>query len=284
MSSFILYINGLQGYKTLIGLIGKTYDIEVVLPLNIDNNATLDLCSKHDITVHSRTKDIPLDVGRKFDFLVSSAFPYFIYPSECELARNEALNIHAAILPAYKGVHSGIWALINGEETLGVTLHRISEKFDDGDVLRIKTFPVDDDMSLNIIRLKLFSLVIDVIDDFLNDGVATEKNDVSTKSVYWRRRVKEDSQINWHCNSRSIFYFVRALSRDPLYAFSQYNSNEYIFKKIVEVENNNIVELLAGEVVVEGEDIYIGCGQFDVIQVIDYEFSAKKLQTGMVLH
>ena len=58
-----------------------------------------------------------------------------------------AINIHASILPKYKGKHSDVWALINDEKTLGITVHKINEKFDDGEILHIEEIKINDSMT-----------------------------------------------------------------------------------------------------------------------------------------
>lgn len=49
--------------------------------------------------------------------------------------KNKIINIHYSLLPKYRGYHSTVWAIINDEKYLGLTIHEMSEYIDDGDII-----------------------------------------------------------------------------------------------------------------------------------------------------
>ncbi|MEM9649892.1 MAG: formyltransferase family protein, partial [Bacteroidota bacterium] len=56
------------------------------------------------------------------------------------LEKYDVINIHYSLLPAYRGLHSTAWAILNGEEELGLTIFRINQFMDDGPIIYQKAF------------------------------------------------------------------------------------------------------------------------------------------------
>src|SRR5688572_26343251 len=147
ITRLLLYLHGAQGLQTLRDLKMTDAEVEVVVPAGFDNTEIIEVCSAMCVPTHVRAKGKPLGVSNRFDLLVSSAFQFRILPCEYSAPRFGGVNLHAAVLPKYSGKHSLAWALINGESRLGVTLHRLAEEFDAGEILRIEYVDVTDEMS-----------------------------------------------------------------------------------------------------------------------------------------
>ena len=125
-----------------------TKNIICVVPQGFSNEQIINLCALHKLKIMTRARNESIDVGKyNCDILISSQFQFKIFKKEFEALRVGAINIHASILPKYKGKHSDVWALINDEKTLGITVHKINEKFDDGEILHIEEIKINDSMT-----------------------------------------------------------------------------------------------------------------------------------------
>lgn len=83
------------------------------------------------------------------DLLVSVACPYILKPPVLESAPMGCINIHHAPLPYYRGMMPTFWQLYYGERRVGVTIHYVNEKIDEGEVLFQETLPVEPGESLD---------------------------------------------------------------------------------------------------------------------------------------
>ncbi len=83
------------------------------------------------------------------DVLVSVACPYILRKSVLCLPRLDAINLHQAPLPRYRGMMPTFWQMYHGERTIGVTVHRISELLDEGPVLSRDALPISGNDSMH---------------------------------------------------------------------------------------------------------------------------------------
>jgi methionyl-tRNA formyltransferase len=277
----VLYIEGGQGQQTLVEFLKYTTDIFVVLPEGYSNEAIVSTCLQNNINYTIRRKGVPIKIMDDTDLLLSSQFPYKIDPREYESVSN-AINIHASILPSYKGTHSDVWSLINDEKILGVTAHRLNKYFDDGKVMHIEEFEINDSMDLNEIYQIASSKIPIIVSMIIDKTIFTSRKIKQYKDVNWRTRNLHDSIINWHLNSRKIFLFVRALSRPPIYAYSFYKRIKFNFLKIklTEIKDGS----LPGSVVKLNKEFFVVCGDSKLVKPIDVHSSGVSLEEGMVLH
>lgn len=92
----------------------------------------------------------------KPDLIVSVAAPQIFKTPLITLPRLGCINIHHAPLPRYKGMLPNFWQMYHGERTAGITIHRINERIDDGEILARHETPIAPDESLHelIVRTK----------------------------------------------------------------------------------------------------------------------------------
>jgi methionyl-tRNA formyltransferase len=92
-----------------------------------------------------------LDLLRGFDLdlIVSVAAPSIFKPALIDVPRLGCINIHHAPLPRYRGMMPNFWQLYHGEKTVGITIHRINPKIDEGEILLQRMVPVEPGESLD---------------------------------------------------------------------------------------------------------------------------------------
>lgn len=164
----------------------------------------------------------PLD----FDLLIN-CFANFRYRKLHH--RYPTVNVHLAPLPAYRGRHPLQWALINGEETFGVTIHDINDDYDDGAIRWQGTIEVEDGWSVPQLREALMRQVERGVVDFLNayDPARPGLSNDPGLATYVTRRYPVDSKLaNWSDRERT-YRTVTALRHDEHPAYFVYQDRNY---------------------------------------------------------
>lgn len=134
----------------------------------------------------------------------------------------DALNLHLAPLPRYRGRHPLQWALINGESQFGVSIHQMTSSWDAGPVMWQQMVPVDDGMSVARLRGRLMNAVTAKFGAFLHayargDATPLPKNDAD--ATYVARRFSEDSALTDWSDHAFVVRKVMALRSESYPAY-----------------------------------------------------------------
>tara|TARA_B100000029_G_scaffold300052_1_gene292990 strand:+ start:5040 stop:5948 length:909 start_codon:yes stop_codon:yes gene_type:complete len=150
------------------------------------------------------------------DLLVVSSYRNIIPDNILKLARLGAINLHMAPLPKYRGVHPENWALINGEDWMGYTVHYLDSGIDTGDIIaqdRVPILPEDDILSLTYkISEAAPKILIEVIND-IGVGHIVRKTQDESQATYYPPRKPSDGLIDWSMEDTDIQNLIRALTR-----------------------------------------------------------------------
>lgn len=141
------------------------------------------------------------------------------------MPRFGTFNVHAALLPQYRGAAPINWAIINGETKTGVTTFFLDHNIDTGRIIMQKQLPIPEDADVEYVYDKLMVLgaeiCLDTIDQLLaNDGniTATPQEQFVQLEHHLRsapKIFKETCEINWNQSAKDIYNFVRGLSPYP---------------------------------------------------------------------
>lgn len=128
-------------------------------------------------------------------------------------------NLHASLLPDYRGAAPINYAIINGEEKTGATTFFINEKIDEGNILMQVETPIHPDENAGELHDRLMVLGAELVNKTL-DGLALgtleerpQPTGGSEKNAF--KIFKEDLRINWHSAGREIHNFIRGMSPYP---------------------------------------------------------------------
>ncbi len=157
----------------------------------------------------------------------------------------EVYNLHLSYLPEYRGRHPLHWAIINGEKTHGVTIHRMDSNFDNGKIIWQKKVKISIDDSAKSLRKKLMSLVEKdfyfITKDILCENFSFIDNP-KTKATYAPRRFPKDNQIIDMKSASDVFCLVNALKDEisPAY-YCDGDVKKYVRKsEYVNIRNNQL--------------------------------------------
>lgn len=128
-------------------------------------------------------------------------------------------NLHASLLPQYRGAAPINWAIINGEKETGVTTFLLNEKIDEGKVLMQRSTPICDTDTAESLHDRLAemgaALTVETLDALFEGTVEPKAQEPCAVMKAAPKIFKQDCAIDWRCSGRYIFNFVRGLSPYP---------------------------------------------------------------------
>lgn len=152
------------------------------------------------------------------DFLIVVAYGRLLPGSFLALPRQGAINIHASLLPKYRGPAPIQWAVINGEKETGVTTMWMDEGLDTGDILLSRTVPIHPDDTAGTLQKRLAPVGALVLIDTLAQleaGTLSGTPQSTADATYAPLLKKKDGQIDWSREARSLEAFVRGMNPWP---------------------------------------------------------------------
>ncbi len=154
----------------------------------------------------------------KPDMFVVSAFGHILPKRLLKLPKIGALNIHASLLPKYRGAAPIQWAIINGEKETGVTTMLIDEGLDTGDILFTSKIQISHDDTSATLHDRLADLGADLLIKTLKAIEAGNINPIPqdhTMATYAPKLKKKDGHINWEMAADKLEAFIRGMTPWP---------------------------------------------------------------------
>ena len=150
----------------------------------------------------------------KPDLIVVVAFGQILSQKILDIPRFGCINVHASLLPKYRGAAPIEWAIINGEQVTGITTMQMNAGLDTGDILLKSEVEIPDEMILPELRERLMTVGADLLLTTLyklqNGELQPIKQDDSL-STYAPMLKKETGLIDWKKSAREIHNLVRGL-------------------------------------------------------------------------
>ena len=153
------------------------------------------------------------------DVIVVSAFGQIIPKALLELPRYGCVNIHASLLPKYRGAAPIQWAVMDGEPVSGVTIMQMDEGLDTGDMLAKTEVALEPDETGGSLFDKLSragaELLIRTLPALEQGTLTPEKQPLESPTAYARMIRKEDGRIDWNLEAEAIERRIRGLNPWP---------------------------------------------------------------------
>jgi len=193
------------------------------------------------------------------DLIVVVAFGQILPQSLLDIPKHGCINIHASLLPRYRGAAPLNWCLINGETETGITTMQMDAGLDTGDMLVKRAIPIgpDEDAQSLHDRLSLLGAetINETLDRLLAETLTHEKQDDSL-TCYAPMLKKEDGLIDWNREPQQIKNLVRGFTPWPG-AYTSLDGKTLKLYKVSVTEGNG----KPGEVITAGKDgIIVACG------------------------
>lgn len=160
------------------------------------------------------------------DVMVVVAFGQILPAKILQMAPYGCINVHASLLPKYRGAAPIQWAVMNGDEVSGVTIMKMDEGLDTGDMLTKVEVPLAADETGGSLFDKLAAagakLLVETLPRLEKGEVTPEKQPEISTTEYARMIKKEDGKIDWTKSAVEIERQIRAMSPWPS-AFTKVN-------------------------------------------------------------
>ena len=184
------------------------------------------------------------------------------------------INIHASLLPKWRGAAPIQRAIMNGDTKTGVSIMRIEEKLDGGPVLSAKELDLDQTTTYGEIEKKLSELGASVLIESLKkieNGKAKFVDQVHSEATYAKKIDKTETKINWNLDANEVIRHIHGLSPNPG-AWFEYENERF---KVLRA-NKSSATGKPGSVL--DEELTIGC-KSDSIRILEIQRQGKNKQT-----
>ena len=226
MSSAVVFAYHNVGVRCLSVLLAHGVDVALVVT-HRDNpkeaiwfDSVAELAELHGIPTitpdNPNTPEVMAQIrALQPDFFFSFYYREMLKRELLEIPKRGALNMHGSLLPEYRGRVPVNWAIIHGETETGSTLHYMTEKPDNGDIVAQQAVPIlPNDTALQVFQKVTVAAEMALnacLPDLLAGRAKAVKQDLS-KGGYFGGRKAEDGVIDWSQSAQTIHNLVRAVA------------------------------------------------------------------------
>jgi methionyl-tRNA formyltransferase len=211
------------------------------------------------------------------DLFVVVAFR-ILPPDILDLPKKGSINLHASLLPKYRGAAPIHWAIINGEEKTGCTVFFLDEKVDTGNIIEQRATEIGPNETTGDVykRLKMMgsNLLMDAVEQIDRDSYQLQKQD-DDKATPAPKLFTEDCKIDFSKPANLVHNKIRGLSPFPTawamlddFKFNMYRS-----------EIGPSIELAPGRLQMHNDDLIAGCNDGSVV-LKKVQLEGKKRMSG----
>lgn len=198
----------------------------------------------------------------KPDLIVTAAYGKILPEYILSIPKYGCINVHASLLPKYRGSNPICEAIRNGDKKTGVTIMYMDKGMDTGDIIEKKEIEIEESDNLTTLTNKLSILGSSMIYDVIRKIEAGTNERVmqdNSLATYTKMITKEDEHLDFDDTSKNIFNKVRSLADDPA-SYVMFNDNQikiysgYILKENASCMPGTIVKLLKNGIAVKTKD------------------------------
>ena len=262
----IVFAYSEPGYACLNELIKAKANI-VAIYTHIDDPdeeiwfpSVYDLAIKHDIPVFRSakiTEEMAKEIRAFKADLIFSFYYRRLIPNDIILSpRLGSYNLHGALLPKYRGQTCINWAVVNGEKRTGATLHKMTAKADDGDIVAQYGFDIAfEDTAIDVFH-KVSAVGAKIIRENLlkiESGIFESTKQDDRKATKFPRRRPDDGLLDFNKDAISLYNLIRGVTHPFPGAFTYVNNQKLFIWWAVPVKNTSDIKTIenysVGEIV-----------------------------------
>ena len=246
----------------------------------VNFSAIGDFCQKNEINFNNPSNLNNQEEIQDFkllspDIVVVVAYGQLIPKAFLKLPKFGFINIHASLLPKWRGAAPIQRAIINGDKKIGVSIMKIQEKLDTGPILSSKQIDLDKNSTHGEVEKKLSLIGANLLVESLKsieNGTLKFVEQVSKDATYAKKIDKKESKINWNLDANKVLAHVHGLSPSPGAWFNYENERFKVLKAQISLKRGK-----QGSVV--DENLTIAC-QSNSIQILELQRQGKNKQTA----
>ena len=216
-----------------------------------------------------------------FNVMIVAAYGLIIPQSILDLPSFGCFNIHASLLPRWRGAAPIHRAILMGDEVTGVTIMRVVQKLDAGDMIKKTEIQISEKDTTEQLTKTLAAsgahLMTEVMDELMSKGSLQSAPQDEESVTYAEKVTKEESTINWQDTSLVIARKIRAFNSFPV---AQTEYREVVCKIWdAEISLETSQEAKAGQIIKLDEFIHVKCGK-GVLSIKELQIpGGKRLQS-----
>lgn len=215
------------------------------------------------------------------DIVITAAFGQILPKALLEAPRYGCINVHASLLPKYRGGAPIHQAIIDGEEKTGVTIMYMAEKLDAGDIITQREIAIEDEDNtgtmfekLSVVGRELLKDTLPLIIEGKNERIPQDEERVT----FAHNISREQERINWSNSARKVFNHVRGLTPWPT-AYTTFQGENVKLWSVAEGETST--NETPGQVVKINQDSFeIATGDGKTVVVLELQPAGKKRMTA----
>lgn len=197
-------------------------------------------------------------------------------------------NVHAALLPKYRGAAPINWAVINGETKTGVTTFFLDHDIDTGRIIEQREMPIPEDADVEYVYDNLMHLGAEICLSTVNkiiegngqvDSIPQEEFDssINYEDFHAPKIFKETCEINWNQTCKKVYDFIRGLSPYPgTWTTLTAEGKKDLVTKIFKTKKTDLAAAdTVGSFHVDGQHLYVSCSDY-MLEVLELQLPGKK--------
>lgn len=246
--------------------------------INKSSDTLESLAFYNNLPLIKLTKNIASNVAaiKKYqpDIILVSCYARKIPNKIIELAKIGCFNIHPSLLPKYRGPSPLFWQFRNGEEKFGVTLHRVNESFDQGNIVAQQSIIMPDGVSkeeASTLLAKLAGEIILKTLPLLQKSNIKEIGQDEAIASYQSYPQKQDYSVSTSWSAKRLYNFIKANKREGLNFSCEIGDKLYKLIDVVSYQENSYEEL-------NGNSLYIADN------LISFECNEGYIQCVLIKH
>ena len=211
------------------------------------------------------------------ELTVVAAYGRILPEDILEAPRYGSINVHSSLLPKYRGAAPINWAILNGEETTGVSIMYMAKELDAGDVILQKETPIGPDEDAQALTVRLADLGAEALSEAvaaIGNGTAARTPQDESRQTYASMLTKEMSPIDWTRSAREIDCQVRGLIPWPVATMELHGKPCKVFS--VTILDKTTEKAPGTFVAVTKKGLEVACGGGTVILVEEVQAQGGK--------
>lgn len=274
----------------LRNLLGSSHEVLAVVTqpdrkkgrrLKVSATPVKSVASKRGINIYQpentgEKKSLKYLKSLRADLFVVVAFGQILSKGVLNIPKFYSINLHASLLPKYRGAAPVNWAIMNGESQTGLSIIRMNERMDAGDIMLQRPVEIEKEDTSESLNKKLSDLgallLLDAVRFIEQDRITFKKQD-EKKTTFAPRLKKEDGLINWEKDALKIHNMIRGLIPWP-------GAFTFLNNKILKICKSDVLlsrdKLEPGEILdIQKEGLIVACGK-DLLIVKELQLAGAK--------
>ena len=239
-----------------------------------------DFCKKNNVNFDNPVNLNTQEVLKNFklllpDVVVVVAYGQIISKVFLETAKFGFINIHASLLPKWRGAAPIQRAIMNGDKKVGLTIMKIQEKLDSGPILASRGIDLKQNETHGEIEKKLSLIGADLLIESLTSiesGILKPTEQIHVEATYAKKINKNETKINWNLDANKVLAHIHGLSPRPGAWFNYKNERFKILKAKISSQNGK-------QGLVINKNLIIAC-KTNSIQILELQREGKTKQTA----